>query len=84
MHADRIARALQRINKKMNTAQKGNHGIRRTYLSTLDAFGNLTDEEIRSVAGHKEITTTQNSYLYSVQRPESRVIQFEKALERLG
>ena len=80
MTADRINRVLQRVNKMIGTPQKGNHGLRRTYLSTLDAFGNLTDEEIRSVAGHREITTTQNSYLYSVKRPENRIVEFEKAL----
>ena len=84
MHNDGINNILRRANKKIQTPQKGNHSIRKTYLSVLDAFSDLSDEEIRTVAGHKYISTTQNSYMYSVQKPESRVIEFEKALSRKG
>ena len=80
MHNDGINNTLRRANKKLVTPQKGNHSIRKTYISTLDAYSDLTDEEIRTAAGHKFISTTQNSYLYSVQRPKTRVIEFEKAL----
>ena len=82
MHNDGINNTLRRANKKIVTPQKGNHSIRKTYLSVLDAFSDLSDEEIRTVAGHKYISTTQNSYMYSVQKPESRIIEFEKALSR--
>jgi integrase len=82
MHNDGINNTLRRANRKLVTPQKGNHGIRKTYISTLDAYSDLTDEEIRQVAGHKYISTTQNCYMYSVKRPESRVIEFEKALGR--
>ena len=82
MHNDGINNTLRRANRKLATPQKGNHSIRKTYISSLDAYSDLTDEEIRMVAGHKYISTTQNSYMYSVQRPESRVIEFEKALSR--
>lgn len=80
MHNDGINNTLRRANRKLVTPQKGNHGIRKTYISTLVAYSDLTDEEIRMAAGHKYISTTQNSYMYSVQRPETRVVEFEKAL----
>ncbi len=84
MKNDGINNTLRRVNKKLDTSQKGNHGIRKTYISTLDAFSDLSDEEIRTVAGHKYISTTQNSYMYSVQRPENRIVQFENALNARG
>ena len=80
MHNDGINNTLRRVNKKLATPQKGNHIIRKTYISSLDAYSDLTDEEIRMVAGHKYISTTQNSYMFSVKRPESRIVEFEKAL----
>lgn len=80
MHNDGINNVLRRMNRMLDTSQKGNHSIRKTYLSTLDAFSDLSDEEIRTVAGHKYISTTQNSYLFSTRRPEKRIISFEKAL----
>ncbi len=82
MHNDAINNALRRANRKLVTPQKGNHSIRKTFISTLDAYSDLTDEEIRMVAGHRYISTTQNSYMYSVERPENRIIEFEKALGR--
>ena len=84
MHNDGINNTLRRANKKLVTPQKGNHSIRKTYISTLDAYSDLTDEEIRQAAGHKYISTTQNSYMYSMRRPESRIIEFEKALSIKG
>ena len=59
MHNDGINNTLRRVNKKLATPQKGNHIIRKTYISSLDAYSDLTDEEIRMVAGHKYISTTQ-------------------------
>lgn len=84
MKNDGINNTLRRVNQMLQTSQKGNHGIRKTYISTLDAFSDLSDEEIRTVAGHKYISTTRNSYMYSVQRPENRIVQFENALNARG
>ena len=61
MHNDAINNTLRRINKKIDTSQKGNHSIRKTCISNLAVSGLLTDEEIRMFAGHKDISTTQKS-----------------------
>lgn len=81
LHNDSINNILRKyVNPRLNTPQKANHSLRRTYLSTLDASGRLTDEEIREAAGHRHISTTRDNYLYSRKEDSHKVLAFEKAL----
>lgn len=80
MHNDAINNALRRINKKIETSQKGNHSIRKTCISNLAASKLLSDEEIRMFAGHKDISTTQQSYIFATEPLEDRVSAYEAAI----
>lgn len=80
MHNDAINNVLRRLNKKMNTPQKGNHSIRKTCLSNMSASHLLTDEEIRAFAGHKDISTTQKCYFFATETLNSRIDAYESAI----
>ena len=80
MHNDAINNALRRINKKIEISQKGNHSIRKTCISNLAASKLLSDEEIRMFAGHKDISTTQQSYIFATEPLEDRVSAYEAAI----
>lgn len=80
MHNGAINNTLRRINKKLDTSQKGNHSIRKTCISNLAASGLLSDEEIRMFAGHKDIFTTQKSYIFATEPLEDRASAYETAI----
>ena len=54
LHDYAINNVLRRLNKKIQTEQKGNHSIRRTCISKMIESKVLTNEEIRLFAGHEE------------------------------
>ena len=58
----------------------GNHSIRKTCISNLAASKLLSDEEIRMFAGHKDISTTQQSYIFATEPLEDRVSAYEAAI----
>lgn len=80
MNNDSINNTLRRVNRKMNTAQKGNHSIRKTCISKMNASRLLTDEELRIFAGHKHISTTQDNYLFPVESTDKKMPDYEKAI----
>lgn len=80
MHNDAINNVLRRLNQKLNTPQKGNHSIRKTCLSNMSASQLLTDEEIRTFAGHKDISTTQKCYFFATETLNSRIDAYDSAI----
>lgn len=80
MHNDAINNVLRRLNAKLNTPQKGNHSIRKTCLSNMNASHLLSDEEIRAFAGHKDISTTQKCYFFATDSLTSRKDAYESAI----
>lgn len=81
LHNDSINNALRRVNKKLNTVQKGNHSLRKTCISKMNASNLLTNEELREFAGHKYISTTQNNYIFQTDTlDEKRVANYEEAI----
>ena len=80
MHNDAINNILRRLNKKLNTPQKQNHSIRKTCLPNMSASHLLTDEEIRTFAGHKDISTTQKCYFFATETLNSRIDAYESAI----
>ncbi|SHK48269.1 Phage integrase family protein [Hespellia stercorisuis DSM 15480] len=80
MNNDVVNNVLRRLNRKINTIQKGNHSIRKTCLSNMNASKLLSDEELRTFAGHKEVSTTQRSYVFAVDTLDRRQDAYEQAI----
>lgn len=78
---DTINRLLRQLNKELGTTQKSNHNLRKTCLSNMNASKLLSDEEIRMFAGHKDIATTQNSYIFATDSLNTRSDAYEKAID---
>lgn len=53
--------------------------IRKYYISALKLTG-VPDEEIKRTAGHRELTTTYNSYCFSVIEQKETEMLIESAL----
>lgn len=79
MHDFAINNVLRRLNKKMKTPQKANHGIRKTCFSTM-AKSKVVTEEIMHFAGHKDYNTTKTYYIFDDEEPKDRTEAFEQAL----
>ena len=80
IHDFAVNNVLRRLNKKIVTPQKGNHGIRKTCFSTMAKSKLLTDEEIMKFAGHNDYATTKTYYIFDEETPEDKREAFEKAL----
>lgn len=76
-----INNVLRKLNTKISTPQKGSHGLRKTCLSDMKYSGLLTDEEIRRFAGHKDIFTTLNCYIFPIASIEKRIDAYESAID---
>lgn len=80
MHDYAISNVLRRLNGKIKTAQKSNHKIRKTCLSGMANSNELTNEEIRDFAGHKDFKTTATYYLFPTKTKKQRQSAYEKAI----
>lgn len=81
MNTHSINNVLNRgVNKRINIKQKGNHSIRKTTLSKMNASKEFTQEEICGFSGHKQVSTLQNSYLFLTDTLENRRNAYETAL----
>lgn len=74
MHDYAVNNVLRRLNGVRNekdafviTARpSGNHAIRKTCISELHDSRKLSDDTIKTFAGHKDISTTQKCYIHQV------------------
>lgn len=82
LHEYAVNNVLRRLNRKINTPQKGNHSIRKTCISKMIESDELSDEEIRMFAGHEAYATTQKFYDFATASLPTRTDAFEKALSR--
>lgn len=80
MNNDAINNVLRRLNRMLQTPQKGNHSIRKNCISNMGASKVLTDEEIRSFAGHKDFSTTAKHYMYPTETIDNRTKAYETAI----
>ncbi len=80
MHNDAINNVLRRLNRMIKTTQKGNHSIRKTCISNMGESGALSNEEIRTFAGHKDFSTTEKYYMHATTSIENRADAYEKAI----
>lgn len=61
----RLDTMIRKYCKELNITTRSMHKIRKYYISALKV-SNVEDDEIRRLAGHKDLTTTFNSYCFSV------------------
>ncbi len=80
LHEFAINNVLRELNRKIGTAQKSNHKIRKTCISFLISSGQLTNEEIRVFAGHEDFATTEKYYEFPTNSMDKRADAYEKAL----
>lgn len=80
LHEYSVNNVLRRLNRQIDTIQKGNHSIRKTLISKMIESNELTNEEIRTFAGHEDFSTTAKFYNYSTVSWDKRADAFEKAL----
>ncbi len=80
--SNEINKVLRRLNRMIQTTQKGNHSIRKTCISNMGESGVLSNEEIRNFAGHKDFTTTEKYYMHSTVSMETRADAYETAIDR--
>lgn len=71
IHESDINKLLRKLNgaaveKGAVDRPSGNHATRRTVLSRLHASLKLSDDTIKTFAGHKDISTTQKCYIHQV------------------
>ena len=74
-----VDRKLRRICSKMQTIQKSQHKLRKTFISTLLDEG-INIDEVRRIAGHESEKTTLSNYCYNRYRREQTESQLELAL----
>lgn len=80
MHNDAINNVLRRLNRMIKTTQKGNHSIRKTCISNMGESGALSNEEIRTFAGHKDFSTTEKFYMHTTASIDNRSDAYERAI----
>lgn len=62
----------------------GNHAIRKTCISELHDSMLLSDDTIKTFAGHKNISTTQKCYIHQVKPITDFANEFEKVFDATG
>ena len=88
IHDYAVNNALRRLNGERNekdafviTARSsGNHAIRKTCISELHDSMLLSDDTIKTFAGHKDISTTQKCYIHQVKPITDYADMFKEVL----
>lgn len=75
-----VASAHKTVNEMIGTTHKGSHKLRKTYSSRIKSSGLLEDEDIKTVMGHVDISTTYKSYIHSTKKFINNLDKFEEAL----
>lgn len=75
----RLDTQIRKYCKMLNIEAKSMHKIRKYYISALKS-SNVEDNEIKRLAGHKDLTTTFNSYCFSVRSHDETRQQLISAL----
>ncbi len=74
-----VALKLYRICEQLNISRRSPHKGRKTYISILLNKG-VDPDFVREQVGHRELSTTYNSYTYSTTRRAERIEQLNKIL----
>lgn len=75
----RLDTQIRKYCRQLGINTRSMHKIRKYYISVLKLKG-VPDEEIKRTAGHRELTTTYNSYCFSVIERKETEMLIESAL----
>lgn len=89
IHDYAVNNILRRLNGERNEKDafvitnrpSGNHAIRKTCISELHDSMLLSDDTIKTFAGHKDISTTQKCYIHQVKPITDYASEFEKVFD---
>lgn len=89
MHDHAVNNVLRRLNGVRNEKDafvitdrpSGNHAIRKTCISELHDSRLLSDDTIKTFAGHKDISTTQKCYIHQVKPITDYATEFAKVFD---
>lgn len=59
----------------------GNHSIRRTTISEIHEAMVISEDTLKTFAGHKDISTTQKCYIYQTKDITEYAEEFAKVLD---
>lgn len=76
IRSNTIDKRIYNFCDSININKKSAHKIRKTYISTMVSSG-IDLDTIRRVSGHTDISTTFNSYTYSLNSDEENHKEFE-------
>ena len=65
----------------INDRPSGNHSIRRTTISEIHDAMVVSEDTLKTFAGHKDISTTQKCYIHQVKDITEYADQFAKVLD---
>lgn len=89
LHDHAINNVLRRLNGVrnekdafiINDRPSGNHSIRRTTISEIHDAMVVSEDTLKTFAGHKDISTTQKCYIHQVKDITEYADQFAKVLD---
>ena len=73
-------RKLAKLCDRMNTPRKSPHKCRKTFATILKNSGSVSDRAIQRFMGHRQISTTINSYVFDQRSKEEQAEEMKKAL----
>lgn len=74
-------RKLRKLCKRIGTANKSPHKLRKTYISILYDAPEVNNRTVQRVAGHADIQTTSQYYLFDRTSKEEQAIAINEALK---
>ena len=89
IHDHAVNNVLRRLNGVRNEKDafiiegrpSGNHSIRRTTISELHEAMVISDDTLKTFAGHKDISTTQKCYIHQTKDITEYAEEFAKVLD---
>lgn len=75
----RLDTQIRKYCTQLGITVRSMHKIRKSYISALKLHG-VPDEDIKRMAGHRELTTTYNSYCFSILTHDESNSLIEEAL----
>ena len=76
-----IDHKLRRLCRRLNITERSPHKLRKTCISTLLDNPNINPREVMRFAGHKDMSTTLNSYCFNRAQKSKTAAEINKTLK---